>query len=59
MFYLGIDLGQRRDHTAIALVGRWNTVLEVRYLERLALGTPYTVVTARVQRLVEDVRLAG
>ena len=34
-------------------------VLEVRYLERVALGTPYTAVAKRVRRLVQDEQLAG
>jgi hypothetical protein len=51
MFYIGIDLGQRRDHTAIAVAERMDRYagyqgaefdhLRVRYLERVALGTSY------------------
>ena len=69
MFYLGIDLGQRRDHTAIAVLERWDCGraflssvvhhLEVRYLERVPLGTPYTAVVERVRRLVQHERVAG
>ena len=69
MFYRGVDLGQRRDHTAIAVVERWDAgrpfltpvmrFLEVRYLERVPLGTPYTLVAERVRELVQDERLAG
>ena len=33
--------------------------LEVRYLERVPLGTPYTAVAARVTRLVQDRQLLG
>jgi hypothetical protein len=60
MFYVGLDLGQRYDHTAIALVekdlrGTW---LGVRGLERVALGTPYPKVVERVWEIVNgpDVR---
>ena len=69
MFYLGIDLGQRRDHTAIAVLERWDCGraflssvvhhLEVRYVERVPLGTPYTAVVERVRRLVQHERVAG
>jgi hypothetical protein len=64
---IGVDLGQRRDYSAVAVVERietagygfdhlhWMTRAEglpdewvVRHLERMALGTPYTAVTARV-----------
>ena len=60
MYYLGLDLGQRRDHTAMAVVERRETRLAyqapqfsevwVRYLERVALGTPYPRVVERVRR---------
>ena len=69
MFYLGIDLGQRRDHSAIAVLERWDSgraflsttvhCLEVRYLERVPLGTPYTDVAERVRKLVQHESLRG
>lgn len=69
MFYAGIDLGQRRDHTAIAVLERWVEgraylgaklhCLEVRYLERVPLGTPYTAVVERVKRVLEHGEVAG
>jgi hypothetical protein len=69
VFYVGLDLGQRRDHTAIAVLERWDAeraflgaemkFLEVRYLERVPLGTPYTRVVERVRGLVSDSQLAG
>lgn len=52
MFYVGVDLGQRADFTAIAVLERhdyYRHHLEVRWLERLALGTPYTVAARRVE----------
>jgi hypothetical protein len=58
MFYIGVDLGQRVDFTAIAVVERGERVrawreplylgLAVRWLERMPLGTPYTAVARRV-----------
>src|SRR5580698_2669959 len=67
MFYLGLDLGQRHDPTAIAVVERMDLQrpyhgpvfhsVRVRYLERVPLGTPYPGVVARVREIVE--RIAG
>ena len=70
MFYLGLDLGKLRDFSALAVVEReearvgWSpanspTVLRVRYLERIALGTPYTRVVARVAELTRHSNLNG
>jgi hypothetical protein len=69
MFYLGLDLGQRHDPTAIAVVERVDMVrayqstvfhsLRVRHLERVALGTPYPRVVARVRDIVQSDELAG
>jgi len=75
---MGVDIGQKRDPTAIAvveweervvgqdIVRRGNFVVDrhdktethytARYLERLALGTPYTRVSRRVGELVAAVK---
>lgn len=68
-FYLGIDLGQRRDHTAIAVVERRDARLAflapqlggvyVRHLERVPLGTPYPRVVERVREILRHDELAG
>ena len=69
-FFLGLDLGKQRDHSAIAVVERVETPqlhlapalyggLAVRYVERLALGTPYPAVVERVRRIVGMRELAG
>jgi phage FluMu gp28-like protein len=50
-FYIGVDLGQRQDHTAIAVVERTESLL-VRYVERVALGTPYPLVVAHLREMV-------
>src|SRR5215217_1060096 len=73
--YVGVDLGQRRDPTALAVVERrerltgetdpvtWERRREVqvsvRHLERLALGTSYVNVAACVGELVRRPELAG
>jgi hypothetical protein len=64
MFFAGLDLGQKRDHTAIVVVERvehrrafMETAFEriaVRYAERMALGTPYPLVVARVRQIVRS-----
>src|ERR1019366_10301357 len=60
MFYVGLDLGQAQDPAAIAVVERVDaSALLVRYLERVALGTPYPAVVARVKRIVGDRELRG
>src|ERR1700722_20191054 len=56
-YFVGLDLGQRQDHSALAVVERDEVVLDemdfaryeqrrarrfrVRFLERLRVGTPY------------------
>jgi len=61
MFYVGLDLGQKRDHAAIAVVERepGEEAVRVRHLERMALGTPYPRVVKRVRELVQDEQIAG
>jgi hypothetical protein len=55
---IGIDLGQRSDPTAIAVVQaelyeeEWHHT--VRFLERLPLGTPYPEVVARVKQIASN-----
>src|SRR5271165_2718 len=67
MFYIGVDLGKKRDPATVAIVEKqeadriWMrpvyTELLVRHLERLPLGTPYPAVVERVHWMVT--RLAG
>ncbi len=73
-YYVGVDLGQKQDYTAIAVVERWETVGELdrvtwerrveaghslRHLERLPLWTPYTEVVRRVREVARSEELAG
>jgi hypothetical protein len=73
-YFVGVDLGQSRDFTAIAVVertertGAWDPVrcgspkvvaLELRYLERMALGTPYPEVVERVVQVTRSSELEG
>ena len=59
MFYLGIDLGKRQDPTAMAIVERVGPGLQLRYAERVALGTPYPDVTERIRYIVSHQNLRG
>jgi hypothetical protein len=61
MFYLGVDLGQQRDHTALVAVERMERVgqLHVRHAERVALGVPYPKVVERIGALLRHQELRG
>ncbi len=69
-YYIGVDLGQKRDHTAVAVLEKAEVVFgernrvsyerqrewrhSVRLLERMALGTPYTEVAERLIRIARS-----
>jgi phage FluMu gp28-like protein len=57
--FIGLDLGQRRDHTAIAVVDKTPSCLLVRHAERVTLGTPYAHVVDRLRQIVDHPTLAG
>jgi len=63
MFYLGLDLGQRRDPSTVVVVERAfverKGVLQVRHVERIPLGTPYPHVVERVGWITRHRELAG
>src|SRR5258708_5419965 len=62
MYYIGLDLGQKRDHSAVVVVQRidhqrafMGTAFEKlvgRYAERMPLGMPYPAIVARVREIV-------
>ncbi len=68
-FYIGLDLGQSNDYTALAVVEKVTTSeaggggaegdpdLHLRHLERYPLRTPYPEMVAQVAALVEDPQL--
>lgn len=74
-FYVGVDLGQSHDYSAITVVERDEIVyperdpvtfayrsetrFHVRYAERVPLGTAYTCVAEHVRELVARAPLAG
>jgi hypothetical protein len=73
VFFLGLDLGQVNDPTALAVIervelrGAWDPVrygyykkiaLRLRHLERMPLGTPYPDVVRRVAAVVRAPELS-
>jgi hypothetical protein len=54
-----LDLGQRHDPTAIAVVEKMTNHVRVRHLERVPLGTPYPGVVERVRGITRHGELAG
>src|SRR5258707_14938132 len=50
-YVLAVDLGKRRDYTAIAIVQRTGTYT-VRHLQRLPLGTSYTQAAGHIRHLL-------
>jgi phage FluMu gp28-like protein len=60
LFYFGIDLGKRRDPTAMVIVeGKTVEGLQLRYADRVALGTPYPEVAERIRYMVSHQNLRG
>jgi len=58
-FFLGLDLGQPQDYTAIAVLERpvskmTRPTYHLRHLERPPLGTPYPAIVDRVRELMSD-----
>jgi phage FluMu gp28-like protein len=58
-FYVGVDLGQKRDHSAIAVLDRRDGHLHLVHLKRFKLGTEYgsvigylKLLTKRLDRVV-------
>jgi hypothetical protein len=74
-YYIGVDLGQAQDYTAIVVIERAElrfaerdpvtmsfleeTRYAVRHAERIALGSPYPEVVEQVRRMVKREPLAG
>jgi hypothetical protein len=64
-FFLGLDLGQAQDPTALAAVERLepfggsNAYYHVRHLERARLGMPYTGIVSRISTLLDRDPLCG
>jgi hypothetical protein len=69
MYYVGLDLGAKRDYSALAVVEKVERrqtyqnpeagTLLLRHVERVPLGTPYAEVVGMVRDTVWDPELAG
>ena len=73
-FFIGLDLGQKHDYTAIGIIETTETYIgldfqtyerkhsnhvNVRHLERVRLGTTYLAVAERVRQIVNSRELVG
>lgn len=63
-FFIGVDLGQASDYTAISILekirpGREDPVYHLRMLERPELGTPYPDIADRILEIIGSPKLAG
>src|SRR5262249_15051200 len=64
-FFVGLDLGQAQDFTALAVLerppndGPEGPVYALRHLVRWPLGTPYTAIVPAVARIVSAAPLCG
>src|SRR5437016_741777 len=74
-YFVGLDLGQSRNYSALAVVERAEVVLDgtdwvtyerrrerrfrMRFLERVPLGTPYPDVVGRVRSVARNEAIAG
>ena len=60
MYFLGLDLGQKQDPAALAVVEKTPELkLMVRYVERAPLGTPYPRVVDWVRQVATNRQIAG
>jgi phage FluMu gp28-like protein len=60
MYFLGLDLGQKQDPAALAVVEKTPELkLMVRYVERAPLGTPYPRVVDWVRQVATNRLIAG
>jgi hypothetical protein len=58
-FYVGLDLGQAADYTALAIAERVDGQYHVRHLQRFRLGTSYPDMVAEVARMMRTEPLQG
>ncbi len=52
-FFCGVDLGQKRDHSVIAIVKKQDESVYLCFLKRFKLGTEYASVMGALKRLNE------
>jgi hypothetical protein len=73
MYYVGLDMGQKQDYSAVAVIDRvdvskgrdqWNRQLfetqhHVVHLARFQIGTDYTEIVGQTRKLLETPQLRG
>jgi phage FluMu gp28-like protein len=55
-FYVGVDLGQKRDHSAVAVVQKINREYFLVHLKQFPLGTEYSEVIEYLKRVAQQFR---
>jgi phage FluMu gp28-like protein len=55
-FYIGVDLGKKRDYTAIAILVKESDKLKLVFMKRFKLGTEYASVIGYLKVLNEKLR---
>jgi hypothetical protein len=53
-FFVGLDLGQSQDYTAVSVIESKEGTYQIRHLQRFRLGTSYPDVVVHVQRMMEQ-----
>ena len=59
LYVIGIDFGKHADHSAIAVLQRFEEGLRLVYLKEFPLDTPYTAVIGTVRTLKEAYRFTA
>lgn len=58
-FYVGLDLGQASDYTALAIIDYTEPRMAVRHIERPELNTPYPKIVSWVRDMLYSPRMNG
>ena len=52
-FYIGVDLGQKRDYTVVAVVEKKNRHITLRHMKQFPLGTEYNTIVEYLKLVAE------
>lgn len=58
-YFIGLDLGQTQDHSAVTVLETNDDSGIIRHLERMPLSTPYPVQIQRLHVIIEQVKRYG
>jgi len=53
LFFIGVDLGKKRDHSVIAVIQKNGDILRLVFIKRFKLGTEYGAVMGAIRVLCE------